>query len=124
MPMVRVYNENVHPYNETFKGTKIHIPAKGNANNWVEMDEDEANLFLGSFSPPIIDADGGHDPRGYKMLKIVGETGWAKKQSEWTCQACKYEASNEKDLNEHIDAKHLDSLLDKDLADERRKKAK
>jgi hypothetical protein len=64
---VQVVNDNVHPYSEEFKGQKITIEPKGH----IEMERDDAVLFLGTFNSIIRTVDGNPDPISYKKLKIV-----------------------------------------------------
>jgi hypothetical protein len=64
---VQVVNDNTYPYTEEFKGQKITIEPKGH----VEMERDDAVLFLGTFSPISYDVDGNPHPKSYKKLKIV-----------------------------------------------------
>lgn len=63
---VKVHNDNIHPYSEEFKGEKIHIEAK----KWIEMERDEAIMFLGTFNSIIRDVDGNPSPKSYKKLRI------------------------------------------------------
>lgn len=64
--LVKVHNLNIHPYNEKFGGQDIHIPA----NDFVEMDEDQADQFLQKFTFPVKNEMGLHDPKYFKKLKI------------------------------------------------------
>jgi hypothetical protein len=63
---VRVVNDNTYPYSEKFKGADINIdPGK-----YVEMERDEAVLFLGQFNSIERDVDGRPHPKSYKKLRI------------------------------------------------------
>ena len=64
--LVKVHNLNIHPYNEKFAGQDISIPAGG----FVEMDDDQAELFLQKFTFPVKNEMGLHDPKFFKRLKI------------------------------------------------------
>jgi hypothetical protein len=121
MAKVRVWNDNVHPYKEEFRSHKVDIaPGK-----FMIMEEDEAIMLLGNYSPIITDGDGLALPTSYKMLHIekISDDD-AKASPVQICAACSYKASSEKDLEEHVDANHLDELSDSKVADERRKKKK
>ena len=67
--LVKVHNLNIHPYNEKFSGQDIHIPAGG----FIEMDDDQAELFLQKFTFPVKNEMGLHDPKFFKKLKIERE---------------------------------------------------
>lgn len=66
MPIVKVWNDNSYDYKETFREQKIEIPAKG----FIKMEQDEAELFKGTFAGILLDADSNPDPRGFKMIRI------------------------------------------------------
>lgn len=120
MAKVRVWNDNKYTYQEQFRDLKIEIPA----GKYILMEDDQAVLFKGSFSPIKRDANDQPDPRSYKMIRIEKDTSEQETQKEETkhvCAACKYIASSAKDLEEHTDANHLDQLVDQELADNRRK---
>ena len=65
MALVKVWNDNIYPHVEKFKGKEIHIPSK----EFIEMDYDDAKQFQGQFKPPLINGQG-HDPRGFKMIRV------------------------------------------------------
>jgi hypothetical protein len=67
MARARVYNDNVHPHRELFKGTQIEIHAGG----YVDMDFEDALLFEGQFFPMIKNAGGQQCPTSYKRLRVV-----------------------------------------------------
>lgn len=113
MALVRVYNDNVYPYDEVFKGDKIHIPSK----KFIEMDEFEAIQFRGTFKAPVLDADGNHTAAGFKMIrleKITGEAPAAPKVDELQCLACKYKATTKEDFNEHVKTHSAQMLIDEE----------
>ena len=65
--LVKVWNDNSHPYEEDFRGKKINIPA----GKCVEMEEDQAMLFHGSFGKgPRRDVNGNFDPRSFKRIRL------------------------------------------------------
>lgn len=108
---VRVWNDNIHPYYEEFRDQKIKIPAK----SFIMMEAGEAHLFRGSFAPIKVDADGNPIPEGYKMIRIEENSSatpdTVKETPKNVCQACKYEASSEKDLSEHIESSHKHEMV-------------
>lgn len=110
MSQYKVWNENDLPHTEMFKGDKITIPAKG----YVVMQRDDAIAFRGSFVAPVI-VDGNADPRTFKKIRLEKIEGGAEvkanARAEPICQACKYQASSEKDLAEHVQAMHSDSIV-------------
>lgn len=118
---VKVWNDNVHPYSEDFRGKKISIPAKG----FIEMEYDEANLFRGTFSPVIRDADGNDMAEGYKMIRVEDPGLTVEpKVDPLLCQACRYLAKSEKDLDAHM-VTHSGSLVeDHDAELEMKRKGK
>lgn len=118
MPKVRVHNDNIHDYKEKYKGEPILIKAKG----FIEMEEDEAYQFKGTFSPIIRDADGNDLPEGYKMIRL--EKNWVTDESTepkeivHQCMACHYKGSSVADLSEHTKT-HAESLVvDKEAEEE------
>lgn len=118
---VRVYNDSPWTHKETFKGDPIAIPGNG----FIEMEYFEAHEFKGQYFPITKDAGGQQDEKSYKRIRLVPIEGEdAKAELKPTCQACKYEATSKQDLEDHIDATHLEDLEDKEVADKRRKAKK
>lgn len=64
--IVRVWNKNIFKHSEKLKGDLIEIEP----DSYVEMEEDDAHLFLGQFTPIVKRADGTTDPKSHKKLKI------------------------------------------------------
>lgn len=118
--LVQVWNRNKHPFKQQFKDNLVKIAAGAH----VVMDYDEAVAFLGSYSPPKYDADGNHQPEGFKMLEIVKKEGLSqgpdpeKKDPEHICIACRYQGADEKDLEEHLKVSHSDQLVKDEQAEE------
>lgn len=109
MGLVRVYNDNVHPYTEVFKDEKIFIKPKG----FIEMDEFDAIQFRGTYKSPVLNVDGVHMPEGFKMIRIEkfsGEVAAAPKVDDHQCIACKYKGASKADLEEHVKT-HKDQLV-------------
>lgn len=120
MPNVKVYNDNVHPYKEQFRDREILIPPGG----FIEMEEGDAHEFKCTYNQPFRGGDNQMDPRSFKMIRIeaIGEKSVSPKADENVCMQCSYKAASKKDLDEHIDANHLDQLEDQALAEKRRSK--
>lgn len=117
---VRVWNDNVHPFSQKIKDVVYKIPAK----QCIEIDQEEANHLVKSYSPIEVDFDGRQTERSYKKLRI-DEKDLAKirmkneaknKSGSYICQACGYIASNKYELNGHIMAEHKNQFEDSDEA--------
>lgn len=67
MATARVYNDNVHPYRENFKGNIVEIPAGG----FVTMDFEEALQFEFTGAPMIKNAGGQQCPTSFKRIRVV-----------------------------------------------------
>jgi len=113
-----------YPFEQEFKGKKIKL-AYGES---MVMDESEAEEFLGTMNAVIRDADGQFDPRSFKKFKkekVETKQAEAPKAGEHICQACAYEGTSSKDIEEHIKLNHLDQIEDPEVAEAlRNKKAK
>jgi hypothetical protein len=117
MPKFKVWNDNVYPYSENFKGDPISIPSK----DFILMEEDDAIAFRGSFVSPKKDEGGTPMPQGYKMIRLEkydGVTAEKAKPVEHVCMACKYKATSEKDLLEHSKVTHSEITADAPETDE------
>jgi hypothetical protein len=115
MAQVRVWNDNVHPYEEIFKGDKLLIGSK----DFIEMDENEAVQFKGTFKPPVLNVDGVHLPEGFKMIrveKIQDHPSVVKADDSLQCNACKYKASSKADFDEHSKT-HAEHVLVDEVAE-------
>jgi hypothetical protein len=108
MAQVKVYNDNTHPYTETFKDNKIVIPAGG----FVEMEYYEAHEFKGTYKAIERDGDNQPLPSSYKKIRIeelkAGEVD-AKIESN-KCVACSFRGSSALDLHGHILAAHSEQV--------------
>jgi hypothetical protein len=109
---VRVWNDNVHAYQEKFKGELIQIPSK----SFIVMDEDDAYNFKGTFAPPVLNTDGVHMPEGFKMIRVEHlpkeQLEAIPKTPEHQCMACKYKASGSEDLKEHEKTHESSRIVD------------
>jgi hypothetical protein len=95
--LVKVHNNNVHPYKEEFRGRMIEIPA----NDFIEMDEDEADYFLQAFVFPKKDSQGRPDPLYFKKLKIE-KPKVDKPVDDLVCHANGQKAATAAELNQMI----------------------
>lgn len=112
MAMVQVWNDNVHPYREMFREREIKIPAKG----FIEMDEDEAQLFKGTFAGILVDADDNPDPRGYKMIRIEPITAATPKAEpeKFVSHRDGKSFDTEKELKAHLEQFKDETVVDED----------
>lgn len=114
--MVRVYNKNVHPYKEKWRGTEYSIEAGG----YIEMDFYDANNFLGTKQPNIaVDGNGIQLPTSYKMLQIVKPEHYGKEDSpvHYVCHACNKEFGTKAALNNHAETAHLEVMVDEEAVE-------
>lgn len=110
---VKVWNDNKYDYTESFRGKDYKIPA----GQFVEMEFDEAHAFQCSFSKIIRDADGNHDPRGFKMIRLEMPTAAAAttaKAPDHLCQKCRYLGTDAKDLAQHMVEHAEDVVVDEE----------
>lgn len=103
--MVKVWNDNIHDLDETFKGDKILIPA----GKYIEMDPYEANDFKGQYKQRVLDASGLQDPKSFKMVRIEKSNHLAPVAPMLhKCQVCGIGYESEKVLGAHADEAHAD----------------
>ena len=105
----KVWNDNIYPYTEKFKGDEIYIPA----GKFVEMDYDEAIMFKGTFSPIVRDADNQPTQQSWKKIRVeaMGNPVDAViKEDPNKCQACGKVLSNQAELAQHIFNEHPEML--------------
>lgn len=126
--LVKVVNDNKHPYREKFRGKEIYIEAGGA----VEMDINEAHIFLGTMPPNIeIDANGIQKETSYKMLRLVKPSDAKPVESAktFTCMMDGKVFPTQKALDEHIAENYAEDIIDEDarekvVAKQKGKKAK
>lgn len=94
MAKVKVWNDNVHPHKEKFKDEWLEI-APGES---IEMDFEDALEFKGQFTPMIIRADGTHDPKGYKKIRVERPATPIFKDDSLICHADGQRAATKDDL--------------------------
>jgi hypothetical protein len=95
--MVKVWNDNVHPYEEKYKGKMVEIPPK----DFIEMDYDDAMQFKGEFKAPVINGQG-HDPRGFKMIRVERPGTPTAKYNQLTNPVTGRTAQDEKELEDSL----------------------
>lgn len=67
MAIVKVWNKNIHPHTEVFKGTTLTVPANG----FIMMEYEEAVEFAGQFTGVAkLGPNGKPDPTQFKMIKV------------------------------------------------------
>jgi hypothetical protein len=120
MPQAQVWNDNVYPHVEKFKGVTLEIPAGG----CISMDYEEANQFLCQFFPMQKTGGGQQDPKSFKRLRVEPLGTVEPARVPLVCHATGQVVANEgelKKLNEehahllHDDAKEeLARLKEKD----------
>ena len=112
----KVWNDNIFPYTERFKGDIITIPPK----SFIEMDYDEAVMFRGTFSSIVRDADGAPKAESYKMIRIEPQGNPVDnviKQDPNKCLACGKVLGSQAELAQHIFNEHP-AMLDSESKDE------
>ena len=110
--LVKVVNDNVHPYRENFRGQDIYIEPKGS----IQMDINDAHLFLGSMPANIeIDANGIQKPTSYKMLRIEKPSD-AKPQvsKSFVCMRDGKEFPSQAALDKHIEDNYAEEIADEE----------
>lgn len=105
----KVWNDNIYPYTERFKGDIIKIEPK----SFIEMDYDEAVLFRGTFSSIVRDADGQPKQESYKMIRIEplgNPVDNVVKTDPNKCLACGKVLGSQAELAKHIFDEHPEML--------------
>lgn len=111
--IVKVVNDNVYPYREKFRGKEIYIEPKGS----VEMDVNEAHLFLGTMPANIeLDANNIQKPTSYKMLRIeqVGTPKSKETTKTYVCMKDGQEFATQAALDKHIEENYADEIIDEE----------
>lgn len=105
----KVWNDNIYPHKEYFKGETFIIPPQ----SFIEMDYDEAILFRGQFSSIRRDADGQPTKESFKMIRIEpmgSPADNATKPDPNKCQACAKTFANQGELAAHIFDVHPEAM--------------
>jgi len=121
MAKAKVWNDNKHDLTDTWRGKEIFIKA----GEHVIMDYEEADLYKKNYKAPMFNVDGGHDPRGFKMVRveeIKAPKPEAEVSKDYLCQACGYNGLSKWDLEGHINELHLDTMADTKEAEKRKAK--
>lgn len=115
MNRVKVWNDNIYPYTEKFRGDTIIIPPGGH----IVMPMEDAVLFKSAFKTPIYEKNGMQKPESFKKIRlepipdgvvdVVGEN-----LQELTCQACGFVAKSTAGLASHQRSNHLHMMVDDD----------
>lgn len=116
---VTVYNMNIHPLHEMFKGEEILIEPqdywRDKKGNIKELDIYEANDFRGQYHPVPFDGSGKmiNDPKHFKMLKMDPVDKMETSDDEddapaFKCMAkeCKHVSPSSEELDAHIKVRH------------------
>ncbi len=121
MNSVRVYNDNIYPHKEKFKGEEIYIPPKC----FVEMEFYDAVEFKGQYTPIVVDGGGAPIPQSFKMIRIVQPDGFQLEDSKKiVCNSCGKQFDSSKELDDHVNEFHIDLIVDEDEREKRLKKVR
>lgn len=113
---VKVWNDNIHKFQQKFKDDDIVIPA----GKFIEMDQFEATEFLGKYYPMVIGADNLQDPKSYKQLRIEKPAVTVMEMAQGhKCQGCGGTFPSSKALETHTDEFHSEHFSDPELAKKR-----
>lgn len=118
--LVRVWNDNIHPFKQEVNGKIYAVPAK----ECIEIEEDEADMLVKRISPIILDGNDVPKPESYKMLRIDADDIKRNRNAlhnrmragTYLCQACGFVAANKDELDGHSLNEHKDQLDDVDEA--------
>lgn len=116
---VRVYNDNIHPYTEHFKGEDLEIAPKC----YIEKDFYDAVELLGTYSPIKTDGGGQQIATSFKKLRIVRPAEFKLEESKKIlCNSCGEKFNTADLLEDHVLASHLDQMIDETEKKKRLKK--
>lgn len=114
---VMVYNDNIYPLTENFKGDRIHIEP----NQFVEMDFYDAHEFKGQYKPIQVDGAGNKKPESFKKVRIVMPKDFniqkamnISPDSSLKCNACGKVFKNVVELNKHVSDFHSSQKFDEE----------
>jgi hypothetical protein len=116
---------NMHPngftHKEMFRGDMIEIKA----NQYRLMDYEDAVQFKGQYFPMIMSADGTHDPKGFKVLKLEAHTEDTEviekpKEQVFVCQFDGKKFTSQAELEKYTNSNYgalifKDETLDKEI---------
>ena len=120
IPMIsRVWNDNDYIYREKYNEQDIVISPK----KFIEMEHLEAVRLIGRYVPIIRDTDGQPMKEHFKMLRIertskpVSQLVAEQTRNDFTCQACRFKAKTQEELNEHSEKEHRHMWADEEEAE-------
>jgi uncharacterized C2H2 Zn-finger protein len=118
MPMAKVYNDNILPFQQEFEGEMIRLEP----NEFKIMDHEKAVLFQKKYFPIQKDAGGQQKAESFKRIRVE-MIGYAKAEElkKFQCMACNKNFEGKKEYDDHINDFHIDQLADKEEAKKRRK---
>lgn len=109
MANAKIWNDNIYPHREMYKGDWIEIPAGG----FISMDWDEAKQFEGQFFAMHKNADGlTQDPKSFKKIRLELCDGAVIAPVQLVCHATGKIAKDANDLKA-MNAEH-EGLLDEE----------
>lgn len=106
---VKVWNDNVHPFTQVFRGETITIPPKSS----IDMDFYDAHSFKSKGSPIAKDGMGQFDPKSFKMIRVEGRPNLESKTVAYKCEADGTLHATEEAMNEHAKAFESRRIKDK-----------
>jgi len=123
MPQIRIWNDNTVPYKERFREQDINIlPGK-----FIDMEADDAIQFLGTYSPIKVDGSGNPTRESMKMLRrefieplFDDGTNSFNASEDFKCNVCGKKCVDQEHLDGHINANHLNEMIDKKEAARRK----
>lgn len=113
---VRVYNENIYPLVEDFKGDRIVIKPS----EYVEMDFYDAHEFKGQYHPIELDGAGNKKPQSFKKIRIVMPNDFDLQKAmgvdsgSYKCNACGKTFANPVELDKHASEFHASQKFDEE----------
>lgn len=120
MALVDVVNKNVHPFRSKFRDLEIDIPAGGK----IEMDHEDAILFLGEKQPMKFDGQDNQLPESYKMLFIEGLDRIDQlSRDKFICHMDGKVFHSKAELDDYVEDRFVDDLAEPDVAEKIKKKA-
>lgn len=128
MPKVRVWNDNIYPYNEKFRDQDIMIPAK----EFIVMERDQAVLFRGTMNAVKLDSNGqANDARYFKKIRLEpisgNEADEITSSPKFRCEMDGRVFDTEGQLKKHIDENYKDRIVvdeeaEREMAQRKRQK--
>lgn len=101
MNLAKVWNDNHLDFVGSFKGEKVHIPAK----SFIEMEYDEAISFKSYPHPMQFDGMGQQKPESFKMIRVEGKRDDGNVTVAYRCHADGSLHASPEALNAYVQAK-------------------